>query len=263
MTKRTVYVNDLAFVAPGIETKEQLYTALQDGPFAGFPEDWKATPVSISKRLYRRFSQQTLLAISTAEKISPAVADNAAWVFGSAFGEGETLQVILEALRAPNMAIRPTRFQNSVHNAASGQWTIAQGIKNAATSICAGDCTAGASLLKAVLQAQLEQRDVGLVLFDAPLPYPLDRSHPVSVPVGVGLALSPHKGQQSIAALEIDLGDSAVSASCSPLVDAAQIIANPMFSVLPLVERLIGLREDDIVVDLNGGLALKLRVELL
>jgi hypothetical protein len=200
------------------------------------------------------------LAILVAEKIVPTLTDRAAWVFGSAFGEGETLKIILDALCTPNMAIRPTRFQNSVHNAASGQWTIAQSIRTAATSICGGDCTVGSSLLKAFLQVQLEDRPVGVVLFDAPLPYPLNGSHKVAVPAGAGLALSPHKSPKTIATIEYSLCDTATTKVCSPFAKAALATDNPVFAVLPLIEYLYGLNKSDVVLGLNGGQALKLKV---
>jgi len=260
MIDKTVYLDALTLVAPGIETEDQLHVALQSTEIPDFPLDWKPAPDSIASRVRRRYSPQTLLAILVADKIAPALTDRAAWVFGSAFGEGETLKIILDALCTPNMAIRPTRFQNSVHNAASGQWTIAQSIRTAATSICGGDCTVGSSLLKAFLQVQLEDRPVGVVLFDVPLPYPLNASHKATVPAGAGFALSPRKGPKTIAAIEYSLCDTANTKVCSSFAQTALTTDNPVFAVLPLIECLYGLNETDVVLDLNGGQALKLKV---
>lgn len=262
MTVRTAYLDALTLIAPGIETEEQLHTALRARVVADFASDWKAAPESISSRARRRYSPQILLAIQVAEKIAPALSDEAAWVFGSAFGEGETLKIILDALCTPNMAIRPTRFQNSVHNAASGQWTIARSIRSAATSICGGDCTAGSSMLKALLQTQLEDRSVGMVLFDAPLPYPLNGSHRLTVPAGAGFALSPHKGPKSIAAIEYSLCDAAHSRVSTAFAQKALTTDNPVFAILPLVERLFGQGKGDVIIDLNGNQALKLKVQM-
>lgn len=262
MTARTAYIDALTLITSGIETEDQLRTALQATKIADFPSDWKPAPESIASRARRRHSPQTLLAIQVAEKIAPALTDEAAWVFGSAFGEGETLKVILDALCTPNMAIRPTRFQNSVHNAASGQWTIAQSIRNAATSICGGECTAGSSMLKTLLQVQLEDRPVGMVLFDAPLPYPLNGSHRLTVPAGMGFALSPRKGQKSIAAIEYTLCDRAHSQVSSAFAQKALATDNPVFAMLPLVERLFSQGKSDVIIGLNGSQALELKVQM-
>jgi hypothetical protein len=261
MTASTAYLDALTLIAPGVETEDQLRTALHAIETADFPSDWKATPESIANRSYRRHSPQTLLAIQVAERIAPALTDRAAWVFGSAFGEGETLKIILDALCTPNMAIRPTRFQNSVHNAASGQWTIARSIRSAATSICGGDCTAGSSMLKTLLQIQLEDRPVGMVLFDAPLPYPLSGSHRLTVPAGAGFALSPSKSPKSIAAIEYTLCEAAHSQVSSVFSQKALATDNPVFAILPLIECLFYQGEGDVIIGLNGNLALKLKVQ--
>lgn len=260
MTQTQIFVDAVSLIAPAKEHTEPLAKSLATANFTTFPEGWKPSPESIPARARRRYSPQTLLAIQAAENIAPALAQDAAWVFGSAYGEGETLQLILEALRGPTMAIRPTRFQNSVHNAASGQWTIARSIRTAATSICAAQHTAGSSLLKALLQVQLEQRPVGVVLFDAPLPAPLDTSHHLTCPAGAGLALSNHQSPQSVARIAFSLAKTQETAPQTRYGQAAIASLNPVFSILPLFERLTGIGTGDIALGLNGRLNLNLEV---
>ena len=260
MTQNTVYLDAVTLVAPGVETSDQLKEALSNPSFTGFPSDWKPKPDSIASRMYRRFSPQTLLAFLVAERIATELSSDAAWVFGSAFGEGETLKVILDALSTPHMAIRPTRFQNSVHNAASGQWTIARGTRNDATSICGGDCTAGSSLLKALMQVQLETRPVGVVLFDSPLPYPLSVSHKLTVPAGAGFAFSPIKNPASLARIEYALCDATCTLAKSRFAQVAEATGNPVFATLPFYECISEKVDRDILISLNGGLSLRLKV---
>ncbi|MEM9736385.1 MAG: beta-ketoacyl synthase chain length factor, partial [Pseudomonadota bacterium] len=107
----------------------------------------EAAPACLSPRQAKRLSPQIRLALAVAERLGAALPEEAAWVFASSMGEGETLNVILEALRAPDMLIQPTRFQNAVHNAAGGQWTIAAGLRGPVTSIAGYDETVGAGLL--------------------------------------------------------------------------------------------------------------------
>lgn len=263
MTQTQIFVDAVSLIAPAKEHTEPLAKSLATANFTTFPEGWKPSPESIPARARRRYSPQTLLAIQAAENIAPALAQDAAWVFGSAYGEGETLQLILEALRGPTMAIRPTRFQNSVHNAASGQWTIAQSIKTAATSICGADHTAGSCLLKALLQVQLEQRPVGVVLFDAPLPAPLDTSHRLTCPAGAGLALSSRQSPQSFASIAFSLAQRAETAPRTRYAQAALATLNPVFSILPLFEKLAESNAGDVTLGLNGGMNLNLEVTLL
>ncbi|MFC4217315.1 beta-ketoacyl synthase chain length factor [Pseudophaeobacter arcticus] len=263
MNHTQIFVDAVSLIAPSKENTQPLAKSLATASFATFPEGWKPSPESIPPRAHRRYSPQTLLAIQAAEDIAPALPENAAWVFGSAYGEGETLQLILEALRGPTMAIRPTRFQNSVHNAASGQWTIAQRIKTAATSICGANHTAGSSLLKALLQVQLEQRPVGVVLFDAPLPAPLDTSHRLTCPASAGLALSNNQSPQSIASIAFSLVQQAETAPQSSYAKEALATLNPVFSILPLFENVTGTATGKTVLGLNGRMNLNLEVTAL
>lgn len=258
-----IFVEAFALIAPSRADAQPLAQSLSTADFSTFPEGWKPSPECIPARARRRYSPQTLLAIQAAEQIAPALAADAAWVFGSAYGEGETLQLILEALRGPTMAIRPTRFQNSVHNAASGQWTIARSIKTAATSICGAKHTAGSSLLKALLQVQLEHRPVGVVLFDAPLPAPLDTSHRLTCPAGAGLALSNRQSPRSCARLVYSLVQQAETPPQTRYAKDALASLNPVFSILPLFEHLGRSGTGDAVLGLNGALNLKLEVTAL
>ncbi|MEP2717955.1 beta-ketoacyl synthase chain length factor [Pseudophaeobacter sp.] len=263
MTQTQIYVDALSLIAPSKDGTQPLASSLAIADFTAFPEGWKPSPKSIPARAHRRYSPQTLLAIQAAEEIAPVLAEDAAWVFGSAYGEGETLQLILEALRGPTMAIRPTRFQNSVHNAASGQWTIAQSITTAATSICGADHTAGSSLLKALLQVQLEQRPVGVVLFDAPLPAPLDISHRLTCPAGAGLVLSNRQSPQSFASITFSLVKQAETPPQTCYAQAALATLNPVFSILPLFEKLAESDPGDVTLGLNGRMNLNLVVTVL
>ena len=48
--------------------------------------------------------------------------------------------------------ISPTRFHNSVHNAAAGYWTIGAGCMQATTALSAYDATFAEGLLEALAQ---------------------------------------------------------------------------------------------------------------
>ncbi len=258
--QNTLFLNNVTLIAPGADEGRDLADTLRSGEFLLPEEGWKAAPDCLPPRSRRRLSPQTLLAISVAERLNPSLSQDAAWVFASAYGEGETLKVILDALRTPEMAIRPLRFQNSVHNAASGQWTIAAGIRSAATSICGSDCTVGAGLLKTFMQAKLEDRPVGLVMYDTPLPFPLSTSHRLTVPAGIGMAFSTKQSPNAKAAIEFSLCDTPHSAVLTEGAKKALATRNPVFSALPLLERISGIGEGEVVLQLNGGSGLRTKI---
>jgi len=84
-------------------------------------------------------------------------------VFASTEGDLVISDYMCSTLATEPRAISPTRFHNSVHNAASGYWTIATGCHAPATSLSAWRETWAAGLLEALLQTE----DAGRVLYVA------------------------------------------------------------------------------------------------
>ena len=87
-------------------------------------------------------------------------------VFTSAHGDLAVNDYMCTTLATEPKAISPTRFHNSVHNAAAGYWTIATGCRAASTAVTAFDASFGAGLLEAATQCAADERAVLLVAFD-------------------------------------------------------------------------------------------------
>jgi len=260
MTSLRLYLNKVAFSGPDLDSWEKLSEVLEnDSPWARSSE-WDPSPAILSARSARRVTPQIRLALTVAEQLGDSLGSDAGWVFASSVGEGETLHVILEALRTPDMMIQPLRFQNAVHNAAAGQWSIAAGITGPMTSIAALDQTAGAGLLKAALQVSREDRPVGLVVYDVPMPEPLNAKRPLGVPLGVGLSLSPTAGQDASAAIDITLCREPPTAPSQLASTALQATGNPVCDFLPLLELLSRKATGQVILGLHGGSALRLDV---
>ena len=90
-------------------------------------------------------------------KVAMAVADEAvaaagvdpqflATVFTASNGEGANCHNLCETLASADRSVSPTRFTNSVHNAAAGYWHIAVASRAASTSLCGFDTSFGAGL---------------------------------------------------------------------------------------------------------------------
>ena len=60
----------------------------------------------------------------------------------------------------------PTKFHNSVHNAAAGYWTIGTGCMAPSNSLSGYECSFAAGLLEAAAQCAADRRPVLLVGFD-------------------------------------------------------------------------------------------------
>jgi len=171
-------------------------------------------------------------------------------VFVSSDGDGDIVHRLCSALATPAAAVSPTDFHNSVHNAATGYWSIGAHSQAASTALCAYDASFAAGLLEAACQIATEQRPVLLVAVDLPYPAPLARLRPVRHGLAVALALAPGAG------LEISLDDGApsglpaalrefegnASAACLPLLAA---LARPEQARvrLPFAERVLQVRK--------------------
>jgi hypothetical protein len=112
-------------------------------------------------------------------------------VFASSGGDGQNCHEICQGLANDERLISPTRFHNSVHNAAAGYWSIATRSRAASNALCAFDWSFGAGLLEAMTQVVVDQTRVLLVAYDAPYPQPLFAKRPIPEAFGVAFVLAP------------------------------------------------------------------------
>lgn len=89
-------------------------------------------------------------------------------VFVSGLGDTQLTDYMCKVLAGENKALSPTKFHNSVHNAAAGYWTISTGCMQAANSVAGFDESVSLTLLEALIQADAEQRPMLMTFYDAP-----------------------------------------------------------------------------------------------
>ncbi|MFV0475481.1 MAG: beta-ketoacyl synthase chain length factor [Pikeienuella sp.] len=253
-----LFLDRIGFAASGATGWGALKTALAEGGWRHDP-DWSVAPLCLAPRAARRLSPQIRLALAVAEQLGEMPAETG-YVFASSVGEGETLKIILDALRTEEMLIQPLRFQNAVFNAASGQWTIATRRQGPATSVAAYDQTFGAGLMKTVMQIALERRPVGLVCYDAPFPQPLHPARPMAMALGAGFAFSPAPTGDTIAALTATLGDARPSAPQSGIGREMLASGNPIAQAMCLLEPLARGERGKVTVALDGSCTLTLEI---
>jgi hypothetical protein len=253
-----VSVAGLGFVAPGLADAAALRAHLAGAPFAP-PAGWRPSPASLPPRQARRLSGGIAIAIAAAEQIAPCLPRDAGWVFASSLGEGETLRDILASLCGTDIMVQPLKFQNAVHNAAQGQWSILAGAEGPATSIAAYDETVGAGLLKAAMQVLLERRPVGLVMFDAPLPPPLHEKRPLALPMAAALALTAQAAEETPVPLDLSIVHDAAPTDPRESDAGALLLdsANPVRFALPLLARIERADRRPVVLGLPGGARLR------
>ena len=215
----------------------------------------RATP---STRIALTAAQQALTHAGLDAKSVPAV-------FGSSSGNPDIIHDICAMLAAGDYQISPTKFHNSVHNAASGYYSIAVASHRAVTSLCAFDGTATAALLETAVQAITAQEPVLMVCYDLPYPFPLSEARPTIDAWSLALVLAPPESSAAIARLTLTDGavagadvyaDAADTALADPQLESIRR-GNPTARMLPLFAALSQPRACEIVLRQGNGRALR------
>ena len=177
-------------------------------------------------------------------------------VFASTHGDLAITDYMCATLATAPETISPTRFHNSVHNAAAGYWTIGAGAMQAATAISAFDATFAQGLVEALVQLATGSEAVLLVAYDAPSAGPLAAVSRSEGLLGAALVLSraPRPGAPRLRAGFVDgdiaSGDGALSRHGA---------GNAMAPMLPLFDALAAGHSQ---VALNSGPGRLLRITL-
>ena len=158
-------------------------------------------------------------------------------VFASTHGDLAITDYMCSTLTGDARAISPTRFHNSVHNAAAGYWTIGAGAMQAATAISAYDATFAQGLLEAMVQLATGNEAVLLVGYDGGSTGPLTDISRSDGLLGAALVLSraPAAGRTQ---LRVTLADGDAVAVEGAL--ARRDAGNAMAPMLALFDALAG-----------------------
>jgi len=176
-------------------------------------------------------------------------------IFASMHGDLAITDYMCATLADTPQDISPTRFHNSVHNAAAGYWTIGTGCMQATTAISALDATFAQGLIEALTQLATGTEAVLLVAYDGDAPGPLGPIENTEGLLGGALVLTRDAGSGD--RLRATLTAGARAAAHGPL--ARLLPGNAMSPMLPLFDALA--TGGDLAV-LQAGPAQLLRVEL-
>lgn len=91
-------------------------------------------------------------------------------VFASAMGDIDITDYMCRTLAGPSPMLSPTRFHNSVHNAASGYWSIGAKNQQSSTAVAAHGATVPAALLEAATLAACAVKPVLVIASDIAAP---------------------------------------------------------------------------------------------
>jgi hypothetical protein len=251
MTQLSALVRGIGLLGPGLDdwpTGARVLTGVT-------PYVPRATvlpvPVALPAAERRRTGGVIRLALAVGfEAVSHAGANPAdlPTVFSSSGGDGFNCHEICQTLASGDRQLSPTRFHNSVHNAASGYWSIAAGATPASSVLCAFDASFGAGLLEALTQVVVERTPVLLVAYDVGYPEPLHAVRPIPDAFGVAMVLAPLDALASEARITATLTDAPAESMPDARLEALRATI-PAARSLPVLCKLARQESGRVVLD--------------
>ena len=207
MMQQAFHVSAIGAAGAGIAGWPDLNRVLNE-PAGYAPVMTEATTSLLSAAEKRRASVLTRLVLAAAEQACPVPPPGLGAVFVSNTGDGATTHAICASLAVPQAEVSPTRFTNSVHNAAAAYWSIALRNTATTTSMSGGENGFSAGLIEAWLMMRQSNAPIMLVAYDAPFPFPFFDRVPVRHALALALILSPcGQGQGQGPGWRLALGD--------------------------------------------------------
>ena len=176
---------------PGFANWPELVAGCRDGRWA---EPAALAPGRIPPRERRRSPQFVKMAVEVMSQACEASGLDPAElpvVFATAMSDMRTNDYMCLTLADTPAAVSPTRFHNSVNNAATGYWSIATGSHAASNALCGFLHSAGMGLLEAAAQVEAEGCPVLLVVQDEAAPPALEHICPSQADAAFAVLLAP------------------------------------------------------------------------
>ena len=260
----TARIEGIGFWADGLPSWQAAVDHARTGaPVAG---GGKPAPRMLAPNERRRAPPSVAVALDVALAACEAAGREPAAlpsVFASTHGDLAITDYMCTTLADDPRAISPTKFHNSVHNAAAGYWTIGAGCLHPATALSAHRASFAQGLLEALAQLACGEDAVLLAAYDTAGTGPLGAISQSSGLLGGALVLSvdagddPDRENSGGIRLRATLVDGDAPAGDGRL--SRHAAANAMAPMLPLFDALA--TGGDLAL-LHAGHGRALRVEL-
>lgn len=239
-----LFVNGVSFWSPrlpGWEIASSVLAGLEGAPEASAS---RPSPALLPPAERRRASDAVAVATEVAARACTAAAIPPAdlpCVFATAHGDLAITDYLCAILVDAPRQMSPTRFHNSVLNAAAGYWCIASRCQAQYTTISVAEYSFGAGLLEAFTHVGADERPVLYVAFDTEACGPLASAIESRGLLGTALVLSPERSEHSVAELFWSIGRACERPVTPPRPESAALVGtNAMAPCLPLFESLAG-----------------------
>ncbi|HYP85228.1 beta-ketoacyl synthase chain length factor [Variovorax sp.] len=258
----TLYIEGPAFWAPTLPGWDIARAAFRGEGAPADPPAKRPAPQVLPPAERRRAPDSVAIALEVASAAVEASGRRAAdlpCVFASAHGDLAINDYMCATLASQPTMLSPTRFHNSVHNAAVGYWTIATGCQAASNSVSAFTSSFAAGLLEAATECAADTQAVLLAGFDVQAVGPLASAVASDGMLAAALVLAPAPTERTVAAFDWEL----VRGAPAPALrsDAARALAgNGMADALVLFEALARGDAGQLDMPLSGRLTLRLQL---
>jgi len=259
-----VFVDGVAFWSPRLPGWD-VASAVLAGAIAAPPgEAHRPAPALLPAAERRRAPDTVALAIEVASRACAAAAlapGELASVFATTHGDLAITDYLCAILLDSPLHTSPTRFHNSVHNAAAGYWCIATGCHAPYTTVSAAEHSFAAGLLEALVQVASQRRPALFVAYDTAASGPLSTLVSSSGLLGVGLVLSPERGLGTVAEVRWSAESRDPARITEALPQNVPLVAgNAIAACLPFFEALAG-RPGPVTLAAGPRLALQLVIQ--
>ena len=260
----SAWIEGIGFLAPGLPDWPSARAVLRgETPLTAAPSILPV-PSILPPPERRRASRVVKLTLAIGlEAVADAGADvsTLATVFTASGADGHNCHALCEQLASDDRQISPTRFHNSVHNAAAGYWGIATKSMAPCQVICAYDASFGAGLLDALGQVVVDQQPTLLISYDSEYPEPLHNKRDTPDCAGLALLLTPEKTARSQARITVSPSNAAADTLGDAALESLRL-AIPALRSLPLLQKLARGEAGPVCLDYLAPLQLQVDLQL-
>jgi len=257
----TFFVEGIAFWAPTLPGWPVARAAFRGEGSLADPPAKRPAPELLHAAERRRAPDTVALALEVAAAaVSQAglAPDGLPSVFTSAHGDLAVNDYMCRTLASTPTLISPTKFHNSVHNAAAGYWTIGTGCMEASSALTAFESSFAAGMLEAATQCAADARPVLLAAFDVEATGLLATVTTSAGLLAAAVVMAPTASERTLAAFEWSLVSGASTATLPASAAARALAGNAMADALPFFELLARGGSGELRLPLSATLSLHL-----
>jgi hypothetical protein len=242
----TCYIEGIAIWSPKLPGWDDAQRILRGEMPAPVETNARPSPELLPPNERRRAPDTVAVSLEVASKACAHAGRDPAslpCIFASTHGDIAITDYMCETLAQTPDLLSPTKFHNSVHNAAAGYWAIATGCMAPYTALSASQYSFGNGLLEALIQVQSDDTDILYVAYDTEARGPLATMTPSAGRLGCALVLTPYPSDNTRFTLQWQTREQDAHRDLPGTGEHAALVqGNAMASCLPMFEALAGTR---------------------